>query len=144
MTKGRLGLELIKNSEGFKADAYLCPAGVWTIGYGHTKGVKRGDTCTPEEAETWLIQDIAEAEKAVNRLVTAPLTQNKFDALVDFVFNLGFDAFYGSTLRKKINVDPEDPTIVGEFGRWIYANGQRLPGLVRRRKAEVDLYFSEN
>ena len=144
MKTGTKGIELIKRFEGFEERAYLCPAGVWTIGYGHTSGVHEGQMCTPEQAESWLQEDLKSAENAVNALdPSRPLRQNEFDALVSFVYNLGQGNFRDSTLRRKVLVNPDNPTIRDEFGRWVYADGRMLPGLVARREAEADLYFSD-
>ena len=87
------GLQLIKEFEGYEGKAYLCPAGVWTIGYGHTQGVEENDMCSVEEASEFLKKDVEKAERAVNELVKHELNQNQFDALVSFVFNLGRDRF---------------------------------------------------
>ena len=139
------GLALIKRFEGFEERAYLCPAGVWTIGYGHTSGVHEGQTCTREQAERWLQEDLKSAEAAVSVLNTVrPLRQNEFDALVSFVYNLGAGNFIKSTLRMKVCANPDNPTIRDEFRKWIYADGRILPGLVTRREAEADLYFGED
>lgn len=134
------GLNLIKEHEGLRLTAYQCSADVWTIGYGHTQGVSMGDTCTQEQAEQWLMEDIAKAEKAVNRQGLA-INQNQFDALVSFVFNLGETAFKSSTLLKKIKANPNDPTIADEFAKWKYAGGNVVAGLVTRRNNESNLYF---
>lgn len=136
---GAAGLALIKRFEGFAAKAYLCPAGVWTIGYGHTKGVKAGDTCTEAEAEQFLRDDAGSAERPVKSLVRVPLNQNQFDALVSFTFNLGGGNLASSTLLRKLN----SADYIGaalEFPRWNKAGGKVLQGLVRRRKAEADLF----
>lgn len=134
------GIELIQKHEGYRAEAYLCPAGVWTIGYGSTKGVKKGDKITREEAENRLIKDIRDAENEVNKI--DGLNQHQFDALVSFVFNLGAGNFQKSTLRKKIIADNQDPSIKYEFEKWVNAGGKKLPGLVARRKDEASLYFA--
>lgn len=135
------GLALIKSFEGLRYTAYLCDGGVWTIGYGHTKGVKEGDTCTLTEANTWLLEDVATAEEAVNK-EGLNINQNQFDALVSFVFNVGESAFKDSTLLKKIKEDPNDVSISDEFARWRYAQGKVLQGLVNRREKESNLYFA--
>ena len=141
MITGSEGLSLIKRFDGLYLESYLCPAKVWTIGYGHTKGVVKGQKITEEEAEDFLKKDLAAAEKAVNSL-NVQLTQNQFDALVSFVFNLGSGNFLSSTLCKKVKKDPNDPTIRNEFGRWVNSKGKKLPGLVKRRQEESELYFS--
>lgn len=138
------GIELLKRFEGYREQAYRCPAGVWTIGYGHTGNVHEGQTCTREQAERWLREDLKNAENAVNALEPSrPLRQDEFDALVSFVYNLGTANFSGSTLRMKVCANPDNPTIRDEFGKWIYADGRIQPGLVSRREAEADLYFSD-
>ena len=136
-------LELIKQFEGLRLKAYLCPGGVWTIGYGHTAGVKSGMVITEAQAEEFLQSDIAVFEKAVNDQNLA-LTQNMFDALVSFTFNVGVSNFKRSTLLCKIKVNPLDNSIMDEFLRWVYSKGRVLPGLQRRRLAEMKLYFSKD
>jgi len=141
------GLDLVKQYEGFYANAYKCPAGVWTIGYGHTGGVKKGDTVTPEEAERMLEEDLAGAGAAVERLITVPLKDNQFAALVSFTFNLGEGSLAGSTLRKKLNAGNYDDVPV-EMAKWVKATDPKtgekrtLAGLVRRRAAEGELWLS--
>ena len=132
------GLTIIKDHEGLELEAYKCPAGVWTIGYGHTKGVKKGDKCSKADAEAWLVEDVDSAEKAVAAL---KLNQNQFDALVSFTYNLGSGNLKKSTLYKKAKVDPDDESIREEFAKWVNSNGKPLPGLVRRRAAEAELYY---
>ena len=137
------GIELIKRHEGLRLKAYKCPAGVWTIGYGHTgKDTYEGLEITPGSANELLTLDLERFEKAVNRLVESAINQQQFDALVSFAFNLGEGALKNSTLLKRINANPIDATISGEFSKWVNAGGKPLPGLVRRRKEEADLYFS--
>lgn len=132
---------LIRRFEGKSNKAYQDSAGVWTIGYGHTGGVVKGQTISDDEVERLLAEDVAVAENAVNAQ-NLNLTQDQFDALVDFVFNLGAGNFKKSTLLKKISNDPNDPTIYDEFLRWVYAGGVKLLGLVRRRTDEANLYFT--
>lgn len=141
MKTSQEGIDLIKRFEGFSSVAYLCPAGVWTIGYGHTAGVHEGDSIDEDAAEDFLREDLADAEGAVGRYVKAPLKQCQFDALVSFAYNLGAGNLYSSTLLKMVNRNPDDPAIRKEFGRWVYAGGRVLPGLVNRRRAEADMYF---
>lgn len=133
-------VQTIKAFEGFKAKAYKCSAGVWTIGYGHTDCVCKGDTCTEAQAEQWLISDLGKAEVVVNAQ-GLELTQNRFDALVSFMYNVGARNFLNSTLLRKIKSDPAEPTIADEFMRWIYAGGKKLKGLENRRRREVAMYF---
>lgn len=142
MKTSRQGIELIKSFERLHLKAYRCPAGVLTIGWGHTGGVKAGQVIDLAEAERMLAGDIAIAERCVDSDGLA-LGQNQFDALVSLVFNIGISAYRESTLRKTVIKDPDDPAIADEFGRWIYSRGKVLKGLVRRRKAECGLYFGK-
>ena len=137
------GIALIKEFEGLRLKAYLCPGGVWTIGYGHTAGVKPGMVITEAKAEEFLLSDIAIFEKTINAQNLA-LTQNMFDALVSFTFNVGTGNFKRSTLLCKIKANPWDNTVMDEFLRWVYSKGSVLPGLQRRRLAEMKLYFSND
>lgn len=136
------GLALLKRVEGLKLEAYQCSARVWTIGYGHTKGVTKGMKITQAQAEDFLRQDIAWAETAVN-VQNLPLTQNQFDALVSFVFNVGEKAFKNSTLLKMIKVNPLSANIPSEFAKWKLAGGKIVPGLSVRRKLETELYLKK-
>lgn len=135
------GLAIVKECEGLRLHAYPDPGTggePWTIGYGHTKGVKPGDRITEQQALWYLRDDIADAERCVSEKVLATLTQNRFDALCSFVYNVGCGAFSKSTLLRKLNAG--DPTASDEFGRWVKAGGKTLPGLVRRRALERDLF----
>ena len=136
------GADLIKAAEGLRLLAYRCPAGVWTLGYGHTANVREFDTCTIEQADALLFEDCVEAEEAVKRLVKVPINQNQFDALVSFTFNLGATRLEKSTLLRKLNTGDYIGASL-EFKRWVNAGGRRLPGLVSRRQAEFDLFLSE-
>lgn len=133
---------LIRQFEGLRLTAYKCPAGVWTVGYGHTSGVVPGMTIILEHAEKYLRQDIESVENLVNA-ECRNLRQCQFDALVSFVFNVGGGNFRKSTLLKKVRVNPDDNSIMDEFLRWVYAKGIVQPGLQKRRLAEMKLYFSE-
>ena len=135
------GLDLIKKYEGLRLEAYKCPAGVWTIGYGHTKGVYKGMSITKEEAEKLLQQDVSVFELQVINTV-GKLKACKIDALVSFAYNVGVAAFRGSTLCRKVKANSDDPAIRNEFMKWIYAGGKKLQGLERRRKEEAEMYFS--
>jgi lysozyme len=141
MRTSRTGIELIKAHEGLRLDAYICPAGVPTIGYGHTYNVKIGERITAEQAERFLIDDLAVVEREINRY-GFDLTQNQFDALVSFVYNIGAGNFRSSTLLKRLKANPNDPDIANQFKRWVYGGGKVLPGLVRRRNEEAKLYFT--
>ncbi len=135
------GIALIKEFEGLRLEAYLCPAGVWTIGWGYTKGVKQGDKIDLATAERFLKEDIEEAERGVERLVKVKLNDNQFSALVSFVFNLGTGNFQKSTLLKIININPDSANVGFQLKKWVYSDGQILPGLVTRRAEEEKLYY---
>ena len=134
------GLAALKQFEALRLTAYQDVKGVWTIGWGHTGGVKAGDTCTREQADKWFKQDVAIAENAVNSQ-DLKINQNQFDALVCFTYNAGVGNFKSSTLLKKIKANPNDPTIASEFARWKYSGGVEVKGLVNRRAVESNLYF---
>ena len=133
------GLDLIKEYEGCVLTAYRCPAGVWTIGYGHTGGVNKGDKITKKQAESFLKEDIEKFENGVNSVVSVALTQNQFDALVSFTYNVGLAAFKTSTLRQKLNAG-DYKGAAKEFPRWNKSSGRVLNGLIRRRNAEKRLF----
>ncbi|MFZ0312971.1 MAG: lysozyme [Candidatus Korobacteraceae bacterium] len=134
------GLALTEEFEGLRLTAYQDSVGVWTIGYGHTgSDVQPGLTITQEQAGALLLQDVAGAVAAVNRLVTVPLTQNQFDALVDFTFNLGQGNLASSTLLRELNAG-NTAGAAAQFLVWVYAGGVKLPGLVKRRQAEAALF----
>lgn len=135
------GLDLIKRFEGLRLEAYLCAAGVPTIGYGHTRGVKLGQKITEQQAEDLLLEDIHEFELAIQRLVSVNLTQNQFDALVALIFNIGIGNFKSSTLLKKLNLK-DYVGAANEFNKWVYAAKKKLRGLVKRRDAERLLFIS--
>lgn len=141
MKTSEKGIGLIKSHEQLRLKAYLCPAGVWTIGYGHTRNVKKGDVITEEQAEQFLREDLMAAEAIVNKTCRF-LNQNQFDALVSFAFNVGSGNFAKSTLLKKVQNDSRDIAISAEFAKWVFAKGVKLNGLVNRRKQESSLYFS--
>ena len=137
------GIALIKEFEGLRLKAYQCPGGVWTIGYGHTAGVKPGMLITKTQAEEYLKADLIAFERYLNGLGLA-LNQNQFDALISFIYNVGTGNFSNSTLLRKVIVNPQDNSIMDEFLRWVYSKGRVLPGLQRRRLAEMKLYFSND
>ena len=139
MQISKAGLDLIKQFEGLYLKAYRCPAGVPTIGYGHTAGVAMGQTITQQQADDYLRRDVRQFERAVARLVTVPLTQGQFDALVSFAFNLGEGALAQSTLLRLLNAG-DYAGAAAQFDRWNKAGGRVLPGLVRRRAAERALF----
>ena len=140
MNISEIGIQLIKNFEGCVLKAYKCPAGIWTIGYGHTSGVKEGQTITLKQAEDYLLQDIRAYEITVNNLVNVPLNQNQFDALVSFCYNLGPNNLKNSTLIKLLN-KKDYLGAAEQFDRWVYAGGKKLSGLVKRRAAEKELFL---
>ena len=137
------GLNLIKRFEGFSPTIYICPAGYPTIGYGHVVLTDEREEfaagITQAEATELLRKDVRLAERAVLRLISAPLTDGQFDALVSFTFNLGAGALQRSTLRLKVNRG-EHESVPAELMKWVWAAGRRLSGLARRRKAEADAY----
>lgn len=140
MKTSQIGIDLIRQFEGERLSAYLCPAGIPTIGVGHTgPDVHMGMRITAAQSEALLKQDLAKFETGVEKLVTHPITQDQFDALVSFSFNLGLGALKGSTLLKKLNAG-DFQGASNEFSKWVNAGGQRLQGLVRRRAAEQMLF----
>lgn len=133
-------VEIIKQFEGLRLETYQCPAGIPTIGYGHTgPDVVCGMTITAEEAERLLRDDLRRFERRVQQLVTVPMTQGQFDALVSFAFNVGLGALERSTLLKRLNAE-DYAGAATEFDHWTKAAGRELPGLVRRRRAERQLF----
>ena len=139
MKSSELLLNKIIDFEGCKLTAYKCPAGVWTIGVGHTKGVKQGQTITKAQAMTLLKGDLLPCENYVNNLGVCK-TQGQFDSLVSFSFNLGTAALGRSTLLKYIRQGQAAQYIRGEFAKWVNSKGMRLKGLVIRRQWEADRY----
>ena len=156
MNINQAGLDLIQEFEGLRLEAYQDSNGIWTIGNGHTQGVKEGDTCTKEQAQQWLAEDCHRAETCIQQSVSYPLTENEFSALVSFVFNVGpgrkanahdsgRDGFVylrngePSTLLKLLN-DGRIDECAAQFGRWVHAGGKIEEGLVKRRQAEAQLF----
>ena len=133
------GLALIRQFEGLRLLAYKCAAGVPSIGFGHTRTAKMGQSITQERAEELLREDVARFEAAVSRLVTVPLSQGQFDALAAFAFNCGEGALERSTLLRLLNEGKYAEAAL-QFGRWVKGGGKELPGLVRRRAAERALF----
>lgn len=132
-------LNLTVPSEGFRAKAYPDPktgGAPWTIAYGHTEGVKEGDICTQTQGLIWLGSDMSVAEKCINDNVTAPLTQNQFDAIADFIYNVGVGNFLSSTLLKKLNAGDMTGASL-EFNKWVR---NALPGTIIRRQKETDWF----
>ena len=143
LSYSKSGLALTEQFEGLRLTAYQDSVGVWTIGYGHTgSDVHPGLTITQMDAEALLLQDVSTSARCVNQLVTITLSQNEFDALVDFVFNLGKGAFAGSTLLKDLNAG-DIAGAVGEFQKWDHAGGRVLAGLLQRRLGEASLFQTD-
>ncbi|MFA3104176.1 lysozyme [Acinetobacter pittii] len=146
-TTSNAGLNLIKGFEGKRLNAYDDGVGVWTIGFGTIKypngaRVKKGDTCTEQQAEDYLRNDLAKFEAAINKLVKVPLTQNQFDALASFTYNLGETNLANSTLLKKLNKGDYQGA-ADQFLVWNKAGGKVMKGLVRRREAERALFLKK-
>jgi len=146
---GNKGIDLIKSFEGFKSKPYKCSAGVPTIGYGATfypftnKKVSLQDKEISELEAVELLQNMLTGyEKSVDSFCRDDINQNQFDALVSFAYNLGSNSLKTSTLLKKVNLNPNDESIKLEFMKWVKAGGKTLKGLVRRREAEANLYFT--
>jgi len=137
---------LIEEFEGIKLKAYRCPSGIPTIGIGSTRyedgsRVKLGDKISIDRAEVLYEREIDKVRKEVKQMIIPDLNKNQEDALVSFAYNVGITAFKSSTLLEKVNKDPYSNSIKREFMKWTTSGGRKLRGLVRRRKAEVDLYF---
>lgn len=140
MKTSQAGKDLIISFEGIRLEAYKCPAGVWTIGVGSTvPAVHAGEVITKQQALARFDKDLTKFENAVDRLVKVPLTQNQFDALVSFTFNVGEGALAKSTLLKKLNAGDYD-AVPAELMKWTKGGGKELPGLVRRRRAEAAMW----
>jgi len=142
MQIGKNCIDLIKKFEGLKLESYKCPAGLWTIGYGNTQWengtrVKENQVIDIQRAEKLLMFWVNKYAEKINLKVN----QNQFDALVSFAYNVGITNFNNSTLRKKVIANPNDATIRDEFMKWVNSRGKQLPGLVKRREAEANLYF---
>ena len=133
------GLALIKKFEGCELTAYQCSAGVWTIGYGHTKSVTEGMEITNDIANDMLEAEVCEYESYINHNVSVPLKQNQFDAMVSWVYNLGPANLKSSTLLKVLNAGDYDG-VPAQIKRWNKAGGKVLEGLIRRREAEALLF----
>ena len=135
-------IPLIKEFEGCKLKAYKCPAGVWTIGYGHTDGVKEGDEITQQEADRLLADDVHSFSAGVQRLVTSDINRNQLGALTSFAFNVGLGNLRHSTLLRLVNKG-DFVGAANQFPRWNKAGGKVLAGLTRRREAERKLFLKE-
>ncbi len=142
-------IDLIKSFEGFRNFAYLDTGHVATIGYGSIKypnqqKVRLGDFVSQERANEMLKFDLCIFEDDINHFVTSNINQNQFDALICFIYNIGSTQFRRSTLLKKVNLNPNDPSIKDEFKKWRYDNGKIITGLLNRRIKEADLYFKND
>ncbi|MBT9431058.1 lysozyme [Candidatus Sodalis endolongispinus] len=139
------GVARIKAFEGLKLTAYQCSADKWTIGYGHTNGVKAEEVITLEQADAFLRDDIDAVVERLNALITVPVSQNQFDALCSLAFNIGIEAFATSTLLKKLN-EGDYPGAAAEFPKWCRATvkgkKESLSGLIERRQEEKALFES--
>lgn len=133
------GTSLIKDFEGFRTHAYQDAVGVWTIGYGHTKGVQPNDIISAAQGDKMLSEELAEYEEYVNNLVKVPLHQHQFDALVSWTYNLGPSNLQGSTLLKVLN-EGKYTEVPAQIRRWNKAGGRELEGLTRRREAEAQMF----
>ena len=140
MRTSQKGIDLIKKFEGCRLEAYKCPAGIWTIGYGHTKGVKDGMIISREQAKEFLREDLKVYEKAVESCVKVPLSQNQFDALVSFCYTCVSAALKTSTLLRLLN-EGKYSEAGEQFLRWNKAGGKVLVGLTRRREEERELFL---
>lgn len=142
MKTNAAGVALIKRWESLRLDAYLCPAGVWTIGYGHTGDVQRGQRITEHQADVILAHDLEVFERGVEELTRGvTLNENEFSALVSFAFNVGLGALEKSTLLKLLRARALPFAVAAEFKKWVHANGKVLPGLEKRRASEAVLFL---
>ena len=145
MKINQAGKDLIKNFEGCKLKAYQCSALHWTLGWGLTfypdgTKVKQGDVITQERADELFDYILEDFINQIKPLIKSLLSDNNFSAIVSFAYNVGVNNLRRSTLLRKINANPKDPSIRAEFKKWVRANGEVLKGLVRRREAEAKLY----
>lgn len=143
MNTSQKGLDLIKKYEGCRLYAYRCPAGVLTIGYGHTNGVKAGQAITQVQAEQFLREDISPIEKLLNGM-GVNFKQQQFDALVSWIFNLGAANFKSSTMYKKIIARASDSEITDQLVKWFNAGGKPLSGLKKRRVEEANMFLGRD
>jgi lysozyme len=147
MKLNKLGIDLMHFFEGCKLEAYQCSAKVWTIGWGNTfyengTPVRQGDKITQDRANSLFVFVANKFADEIKKLIKTNLSENQFSALVCFAYNVGTGNLAKSTLLKKVNVNPNDPSISNEFLRWNKAGGKALLGLTRRRTAESKLYFT--
>lgn len=143
------GIKLVQKFEGLKLSAYTCPAGIWTVGYGHTQGVKKGDKITETEAGKILTQDLTQCGEQIEKCVNVPLNDHQFAALASFVFNVGIGSLKASTLLRRLNNGDYD-CVPSELCKWVKATNPKtakkvtLPGLVKRRAAEGQLWLESD
>jgi lysozyme len=142
------GYALLKKFEGCRLKAYLCPANVWTIGFGNTfyedgTKVKEGDVITQQRADELAKFIVEQFANSIRSMIQKTLTENQFSACVSLAYNIGTGGFKKSSVLKKLNVNPNDPTIADSFRLWNKGGGVILKGLVRRREAEIELYFKK-
>lgn len=132
---------LVKEFEGLRLEAYLCPAGVPTIGYGHTSGVRLGTRISTDEADRFLTVDLERVRLQLMQSVKVPVSEGQFKALLSFAYNVGAAAVKDSTLLKYLNAGKFEAA-EREFSRWVYSKGEKLPGLARRRAREAEVFAS--
>jgi lysozyme len=142
------GYALLKKFEGCVLKAYKCPAGVWTIGFGNTfyedgTKVKEGDVITQQRADELAKYIVEQFATSIRAMIKQPLNENQFSACVSLAYNIGTGGFKKSSVLRKLNVNPTDPTIADSFRLWNKGGGVILKGLVRRREAEIELYFKK-
>lgn len=145
MKVNKLGIDMMHHFEGCKLEAYQCSAKMWTIGWGNTyyqdkRSVNQGDKITQQQADELFEMIMNEFSMMVRKVLKKEISENKFSAIVCLAYNIGMGNLKASTLLKKVNINPDDPTIPREFLRWNKAGGKVLNGLTRRRQAESDLY----
>lgn len=147
MKTNKKAIDLLHHFESCVLEAYICPAKVWTIGWGNTRyedgqPVKQGDKITQQRADELFLNILRKFEYGVVDSIRSKVNENQFSALVSFTYNVGIGNLRESTLRKLVNANPNDPEIRTQFMRWNKGGGQVLNGLTRRRQAEADLYFT--
>jgi lysozyme len=140
------GYALLKKFEGCVLKAYKCPAGVWTIGFGNTfyedgTKVKEGDVITQQRADELAKFIVEQFANSIRPMIQKTLTENQFSACVSLAYNIGTGGFNKSSVLRKVNANPQDPTIADSFRLWNKGGGVVLKGLVRRRESEIELYF---
>ena len=143
MNISKNGIELIKEFEGLRLESYKCPAGIWTIGYGHTgKNIIKGIKITKKEAEDYLYNDLKIHSEYIKKLVKVEINQNQTDALISLEYNIGYNTFKNSTLLKLLN-QGKYLEASKEFDKWVYSNSKKLKGLISRRKKEKELFLKK-